>query len=198
MVLLKDQLAELQEQVGRYVIGVEKLNEKLELSDNKLREAGEEKARFISALEQEGNNLAMLKVKDREHMKQMESMGRVLKGLSKSFADFERSTTETIRWNNVRLDNSAFQLHSLIPKINNLRRTRLLYKEKLEKRCSDLQKAEAEVDVLGDEVDTLLSLLEKIYVALDHYSPILQHYPGIIEILKLIKRELSGEFAKSV
>lgn len=38
---------------------------------------------------------------------------------------------------------------------------------------------EFQVDLLGDEVDALLSLLEKIYIALDHYSPILQHYPGV-------------------
>ncbi|KAG5622036.1 hypothetical protein H5410_007254 [Solanum commersonii] len=55
-----------------------------------------------------------------------------------------------------------------------------------------------QVDLLGDEVDTLLSLVEKIYIALDHYSPVLQHYPGIMEILKLIKRELTGESTKLV
>lgn len=84
---------------------------------------------------------------------------------------------------------------------------------------------ETQVDLLGDEVETLLDLLEKIYIALDHYSPVLKHYPGvstlplpphifsllklglndqsiyllyemtlqIIEILKLVRRELSGE-----
>lgn len=85
---------------------------------------------------------------------------------------------------------------------------------------------ESQVDLLGDEVETLLDLLEKIYIALDHYSPILKHYPGvstislslslytyfhfshfeidfydqtilvtlqIIEILRLVRRELSGE-----
>ena len=87
---------------------------------------------------------------------------------------------------------------------------------------------ESQVDLLGDEVETLLDLLEKIYIALDHYSPVLKHYPGvsalspslytyfllcpfkigfydqstyllygmtlqIIEILKLVRRELSGE-----
>lgn len=36
-----------------------------------------------------------------------------------------------------------------------------------------------QVDLLGDEVDALLRLLEKMYIALDHYSPILQHYPGV-------------------
>ncbi|KAF8410677.1 hypothetical protein HHK36_003209 [Tetracentron sinense] len=71
------------------------------------------------------------------------------------------------------------QCSPLIQKANLLERTGLVYKQRLERRCSDLQKAEAEVDLLGDEVDALLSLLEKIYMALDHYSPILQHYPGI-------------------
>lgn len=37
----------------------------------------------------------------------------------------------------------------------------------------------SQVDLLGDEVDTLLGLLEKIYIALDHYSSVLQHYPGV-------------------
>lgn len=36
-----------------------------------------------------------------------------------------------------------------------------------------------QVDLLGDEVDALLRLLEKIYIALDHYSPVLKHYPGV-------------------
>jgi len=47
--------------------------------------------------------------------------------------------------------------------------------------------AAIQVDLLGDEVDTLLSLLEKIYAMLDHYSPVLQHYPGILDLLKPIK-----------
>lgn len=198
VILLKDRIAELQKQVDCYAIDVGKLNEKLELSEKKLRKDEEEKATFILVLEQERNNVAMLKAKHGEYMKHMETVGHVLKGLSKSFSDFERTTTDRIRWHNVRLDNSAFQLHSLIPKINNLRRTKQLYKERLDKKCSDLQKAEVEVDLLGDEVDALSSLLEKIYVALDHYSPILQHYPGIIEILKLVKRGLSGEPVKAM
>lgn len=39
-----------------------------------------------------------------------------------------------------------------------------------------------QVDLLGDEVDALLRLLEKIYIALDHYSPVLKHYPGVSRI----------------
>ncbi|GJM95157.1 hypothetical protein PR202_ga11865 [Eleusine coracana subsp. coracana] len=49
------------------------------------------------------------------------------------------------------------------------------------------------VDVLGDEVDTLLSVLGKIYIALDHYSPVLKHYPGVIDILRIVQKVLQGE-----
>ena len=43
-----------------------------------------------------------------------------------------------------------------------------------------------QVDLLGQEVDSLSSLVEKIYMALDHYSPILQHYAGVSCFLLLI------------
>lgn len=46
-----------------------------------------------------------------------------------------------------------------------------------------------QVDLLGDEVDTLLNLLEKIYIALNHYSPVLKHYPGV--------RWITSSFASS-
>lgn len=36
-----------------------------------------------------------------------------------------------------------------------------------------------QVDRLGDEVEDLVSILEKVYIALDHYSPVLQHYTGV-------------------
>ena len=113
-------------------------------------------------------------------------------------ADFECRVTGRLKTNNARFEHSFSQMDCLVKKANLLRRTTLLYQQRLEKRCSDLKLAEAEVDLLGDEVDTLLSLVEKIYIALDHYSPVLQHYPGIMEILKLIKRELTGESTKLV
>ena len=102
VVLLKDQVAELQKQVDCYVIDMGKLNQKLEFSENKLRKDDEEKATLISVLEQEQNNLAMLKAKDKECMIHMETAVHVLKGLSKSFSDFEHTTIERIRWHNVR------------------------------------------------------------------------------------------------
>ncbi|KAH9606948.1 hypothetical protein KSS87_009342 [Heliosperma pusillum] len=196
LVLLKEKLEESQNCVDLYMAEVGKLNDTVLVFESRLRKSDKEKSRIISAFEQQQNEMEFVKANTGEHKKQLEFFCRVIDGLSKSIADLERRTNEKIGWHGSRLENSAFQLRSLAPKVNILRRTSLLYKERMEKRCSDLQKAEAEVDALGDEVETLLSLLEKVYVALDHYSPILQHYPGITEILKLVKRELSGETVK--
>jgi len=44
-----------------------------------------------------------------------------------------------------RLENLNSQFGSLIQKVSRLKRTGFLYKKNLESRCSDLQKAEAEV-----------------------------------------------------
>ncbi|PQM42120.1 WPP domain-associated protein [Prunus yedoensis var. nudiflora] len=74
-------------------------------------------------------------------------------------------------------------------------------KEKLEinflrnaftRRCQDLWKAETEVDLLGDQVDVLVGLLEKIYPILCHHSLVLQQYFEVSDILQLIKKELTG------
>ncbi|XP_059440041.1 WPP domain-associated protein-like isoform X1 [Corylus avellana] len=123
--------------------------------------------------------LSLFKVKEREHQKQMEAIANLVQGFLKSVAGFENRATENISNTSLRLERLISESRLLIPNANVLRRTGLLYKQRLERRCSDLEKAEAEVDLLGDEVGTLLSLLEKIYIALDHYSPILQHYPGV-------------------
>ncbi|XP_016650438.1 PREDICTED: WPP domain-associated protein-like [Prunus mume] len=106
---------------------------------------------------------------------------------------FERRVTRDISGKSSRLKSLRSQLHSLKQKAKVLVKRKILYKRGFERKCSDLEKAEAEVDLLGKEVDTLSSLVEKIYMALDHYSPILQHYAGISEILKLIRRKLRGE-----
>ncbi|GAB2214024.1 hypothetical protein Droror1_Dr00018355 [Drosera rotundifolia] len=152
------------------------------------------------------------KEKDIKQRKRVASLVSPIYELSKLFDDFEHRVAQRIKWNTLRLERSTFQVHSLIKKANILRRTGLSYKQRLDKRSSDLQKAEqrldkrssdlqkaeAEVDLLGDEVDALLSLLHKVYIGLDHYSPVLQHYSGMMEILKLVKMELSGESTRTM
>nr|CAD1843659.1 unnamed protein product [Ananas comosus var. bracteatus] len=112
------------------------------------------------------------------------------------FTDFEFMACERIRANTSRLEDLNRQLDPLVEQVNSIKGKELLYRKAFTRRCYDLQTAEAEVDLLGDQVDLLLSLTEKIYEALDHYSPVLQHYSGIMEILSLIKEQLDSEQKK--
>ncbi|KAL9452877.1 hypothetical protein AB3S75_008628 [Citrus x aurantiifolia] len=169
---MKGNLTDALEQIEQYKLEVQDLKQKLELAMKELRDTNE------------------------ETRKQVQLLVIFIQGLSKTVADFECRAVADIERCNFRLDSLSSQSKGLILKANVITRTGLSYKQKLERRCSDLQKAEAEVDLLGDEVDTLSGLLEKIYIALDHYSSVLQHYPGIMEILRLVRRELSGEFIK--
>ncbi|KAG2567515.1 hypothetical protein PVAP13_7NG359096 [Panicum virgatum] len=75
--------------------------------------------------------------------------------------------------------------------LSSLKKSELIYRTAFTRRCCDLQTAEAEVDLLGDEVDLLLGLLSKTYKVLDHYSPVLQHYHWIRETLSMLGKELA-------
>ncbi|KAJ6967175.1 hypothetical protein NC652_004664 [Populus alba x Populus x berolinensis] len=159
------------------------------LTEN-LRETAEERSRLLAASKEK---LSLVEAREREHREELASTIVLVNGLSRAVTDFESRATKEIERKSLGLENLNSQFGSLIQKVSTLKRTGFLYKKNLESRCSDLQKAEAEVDLLGDKVENLQSLLEKIYIALDHYSLILKHYPGITEILKLIRRELNGE-----
>ncbi|XP_048132002.1 WPP domain-associated protein isoform X2 [Rhodamnia argentea] len=179
--LMKGNLAQGLEQIKTYETEFNNLNEKLSL-----------------AVKEKENGLQLLRVKERENLKQLESTTGTIHELLKKVADLEQCISEDIQRKNMRLGTVESQLSSLKQKAVALGRMGSIYKQRLERRCSDLQKAEAEVDLLGDQADTLLNLLEKVYIGLDHYSPILQHYPGIMEVLKLVKRELTGESLKLI
>uniref|UniRef100_A0A0D9Y1C8 WPP domain-associated protein n=1 Tax=Leersia perrieri TaxID=77586 RepID=A0A0D9Y1C8_9ORYZ len=113
--------------------------------------------------------------------------------LSKAYSDFENRLAQSMKRNETRLTSIICQFNPLVQQVAVLKKKEFWYKQILEIKCSNLQKAEAEVDILGDEVDALLSILGKIYIALDHYSPVLKHYPGVTEILKQVQKALKGE-----
>ncbi|KAL2474167.1 WPP domain-associated protein [Forsythia ovata] len=182
--LVKGQLREALERTEVDNVNINILSQKLEQSMMELKEASEKRKLAID-LAQERH-----KTQEKELIKQMDLVTKMLD-------DFESRISGSIKKKNSRLEDARSDLKSLTEVANVLRRTGQMYKQRFERRCVDLQMAEAEVDLLGDEVDALLSLLNKIYIALDHYSPILQHYPGIIEILKLVQRELTGEATKT-
>ncbi|KAL6332312.1 hypothetical protein AAG906_004876 [Vitis piasezkii] len=199
--ITKGNLVEALEQIDLQKVEICELKQKLEITRKELGETDEQRRMLLAVAQETQNALSLVEAREREHSKQMESIIVFMNGLSKVMAEFEGRVEKDIKRNSFRLEHANSQLTPLIQKANILRRTSLRYKQRLERRYSDLQKAETEVDLLGDEVDALLSLLEKIYIALDHYSPILQHYPGtcgpsnckgqkICNALKIVQRRL--------
>ncbi|CAL5030967.1 unnamed protein product [Urochloa decumbens] len=107
------------------------------------------------------------------------------------FMDFEAVTSEKLGTAVLRLRGLDKQLANLAEQVRSLKKSELIYRTAFTRRCCDLQTAEAEVDLLGDEVELLLGLLSKTYKALDHYSPVLHHYLGIREMLSMLGKELA-------
>ncbi|KAF7842458.1 WPP domain-associated protein [Senna tora] len=174
----KGELVEAWKKVEQYKEKMLELHQNLEQRTNKLREIDEERRILHAASQEQQDALTLIFEKERETRKQMESTIALAHKLFTAFVNFESRVNEDISRNCLRIGNISSEFHWLNNKVNILKTVGLVYKQRLEIKCSDLVKAEAEVDLLGDEVDSLLSLLEKIYIALDHYSPILRHYPG--------------------
>ncbi|PIA37390.1 hypothetical protein AQUCO_03000170v1 [Aquilegia coerulea] len=124
--------------------------------------------------------------KDSPHLMEMKkevqkepSVLSTLTKFSKAIFNFECMVQETIGLSLSRLEKLKQQVDTSVEHVISLKEQELLYRKAFVTRCFNLQKAEAEVDLLADEQDELLLLLEKIYIALDHYSPVLQHYFGV-------------------
>ncbi|CAN6268577.1 unnamed protein product [Urochloa humidicola] len=107
------------------------------------------------------------------------------------FMDFEAVTCGKLGTAVLRLKGLDKQLANLAEQVSSLKKSELIYRTAFTRRCCDLQTAEAEVDLLGDEVELLLGLLSKTYKALNHYSPVLHHYLGIREMLCMLGKELA-------
>ncbi|XP_068654866.1 WPP domain-associated protein-like [Aristolochia californica] len=193
---VKDKLEEALKDNGVYQAKTCELEQKLALSEKALRDAGQQTSQLHNIIQEKQRMVSSALASKEENKRQIESSISSIQILSKALTDFEHKVTESFVENKLRLEKLSHHSKPLVQQVNALKRKALLYKQSFERRCVDLQKAEEEVDLLGDEVDGLLSLLEKIYVGLDHYSPVLQHYPGIMEILKLVRRELNGENMK--
>ncbi|XP_068650698.1 WPP domain-associated protein [Aristolochia californica] len=107
-----------------------------------------------------------------------------------SIMEFEHTMQEKMCFNIARLKEVQCQFSLLIKHISTLKKTEVLYRKAFARRCYDLQTAEEEVDLLGDEVDQLLGVLVKTYMVLDHYSPNLQNFFGITDIFQMLRKEL--------
>ncbi|XP_055959884.1 WPP domain-associated protein [Mercurialis annua] len=117
---------------------------------------------------------------------------------SQVFIDFRCLVEEKIELNNLRLEEAMRNLNILADLVAKRRREERLYRKAFISRCQNLRKAETEVDLLGNQVEVLLVLLEKIYNVLHHYSPVLKNYFEVSDILKIISKELVGEVLGSI
>ncbi|XP_061368067.1 WPP domain-associated protein [Gastrolobium bilobum] len=113
-----------------------------------------------------------------------------LLNLSPTFTEFEGMVGHKFEMMTMRLEKMKCCLDPVIELVDSLRSKELIYQKAFIRRCQNLEKAEAEVDLLGDQVDALLTLLEKIYVTLHQRAPALQQYFEVSNILELIKSEL--------
>ncbi|CAN6882210.1 unnamed protein product [Brassica oleracea] len=189
-VVIQDQSKELGvassrdlEKTKGYAMEISELRQKLGLARKNMK---------ITEKERMKSELKLSSTQAEQKLLQDQIVSTVL-SLAMSSQDFECLVAEKTKKTNYRLKSMQSQLNDLIDEVDELKIRESMYKQQMEKKTCDLQKAETEVDLLGDEIDSLLDLCQKIYIALDHYSPILKHYPGIMEILKLVQRELTRD-----
>ncbi|KAJ9691202.1 hypothetical protein PVL29_013396 [Vitis rotundifolia] len=147
--ITKGNLVEALEQIDLQKVEICELKQKLEITRKELGETDEQGRMLLAVAQETQNALSLVEAREREHNKQMESIIVFMNGLSKVMAEFEGRVEKDIKRNSFRLEHANSQLTPLIQKANILRRTSLRYKQRLERRYSDLQKAEAEVCLLN-------------------------------------------------
>ncbi|XP_020587103.1 WPP domain-associated protein-like isoform X2 [Phalaenopsis equestris] len=187
--LLKCRLDDRSHEIDQHQAEIKKLNRNLKALSVALSDVEEQRSILQSELVENQAELASQFIKEKEQRKQVELLLGFISELAKSLEELGHKILNIMECNESRLKVLSFQCVELSHKAKKF----LSYKELFERRCEDLQKAEIEVDLLADEVDNLISLLGKIYLALDHYSSVLQYYPGVMQILNLIRREIKGE-----
>ncbi|KAL8533072.1 hypothetical protein ACS0TY_009357 [Phlomoides rotata] len=112
------------------------------------------------------------------------------------FNNVEQLLLENLEAKSLRVEVLKRQVDALIQPMSSIRTRKLVYKKAFVSRCHNLKLAENEVDVLGDQVESLLYLLERIYALLNRNATVLSRYFEVYDILKLIKLELNGRSCK--
>ncbi|KAM0062605.1 putative WPP domain-associated protein [Helianthus debilis subsp. tardiflorus] len=103
--------------------------------------------------------------------------------------DFQENVNEKLH---TRLDGIKQRIDLLSRQAVSIRKEEMIYKKAFARRCQNLLLAETEVDLLGDQVEALQDLLQKIYLILDQHSSVLSQNFQVTDILKMIKKELKG------
>ncbi|XP_022893964.1 WPP domain-associated protein [Olea europaea var. sylvestris] len=106
--------------------------------------------------------------------------------LQQELQDFEITINKNLDMKCQRLEALTGQVDAVIKAVASIRKTKLLYEKAFISRCHNLKLAESEVDLLGDQVDTLLLLLEKIYIELNQNAIVLSRYFGVSNFSDLV------------
>uniref|UniRef100_A0A0D9XB40 WPP domain-associated protein n=1 Tax=Leersia perrieri TaxID=77586 RepID=A0A0D9XB40_9ORYZ len=172
-------------------IALNELNGRFRTVSDSLKEVEKQNKVLHAIIEEKENAFSSSISKEKEFTECMRCVLESMRDFEKFVTDQQATIANKVQHNESRFSLLKEQCKLLAKEGNTLRKKALRYKEISETRGSNLQKAELEVDLLGDEVEALTDLLAKIYIALDHYSPVLQYYTGVMEILNMIKKHLN-------
>ncbi|KAK6144842.1 hypothetical protein DH2020_021662 [Rehmannia glutinosa] len=116
----------------------------------------------------------------------------IIMQFQQALGNVEQVLHENLESKCLRLEVLKHQVDALTEPVALIRTRKLLYKKAFLSRCHNLKLAETEVDLLGDQVESLLCLLERIYVELNQNATLFSGYFKVYDILKLIKREFNN------
>ncbi|KAL6504054.1 hypothetical protein OROGR_025977 [Orobanche gracilis] len=100
----------------------------------------------------------------------------VIVQFQRTLGDVEHMIHENIESKSLRLEVSKREVDTLMEHVALIRKRKLLYKKAFLSRCRNLKLAEAEVDLLGDQVESLIYLVERIYFELNRNAKALSCY----------------------
>ncbi|KAL1205949.1 WPP domain-associated protein [Cardamine amara subsp. amara] len=109
------------------------------------------------------------------------------------YDDFDFKIQDKLKNVTFRLQNLEKNIDSTIDCIAELRRKESVYRRAFVLGSENLRKAETEVDLLGDQVDSLVMLLQKTLWTFHQHPLLLCNYSDISEISEMIKKELSSK-----
>uniref|UniRef100_A0A0E0EPQ2 Uncharacterized protein n=1 Tax=Oryza meridionalis TaxID=40149 RepID=A0A0E0EPQ2_9ORYZ len=189
--VIVSRLEQALQHVHRNEIALKELNDRFRTVSDSQKEVEKQNNVLHAIIKEKEKGFSSSISKEKEFTECMRCVVESMRGFEKLVTDQQTIIAHKVQHNESRFSLLKEQCKILAKEGNTLRKKALRYKEISETRASNLQKAELEVDLLGDEVEALTDLLAKIYIALDHYSPVLQYYTGVMEILNMIKKHLN-------
>ncbi|XP_006660433.1 WPP domain-associated protein-like [Oryza brachyantha] len=172
-------------------IALNELNDRFRIVSDSQKELEQQNKVLHAIIKEKEKTFSSFIPKELEFTECMRSVVESMRCFEKFITDQQTTIANKVQHNESRFSLLKEQCKLIAKEGNTFKKKALRYKEISETRGFNLQRAELEVDLLGDEVEALTDLLAKIYIALDHYSPVLQYYTGVMEILNMIKKHLN-------